>query len=648
MRINKITLNNFRQFEGQHVIDLSTHGEKTITLIKGNNGSGKTTLIQALNFCFFGERLTNLPESRRLLSFSFYKDNKPSTTMVSVEFEHEKNKYSINRTRTHDFSGNSIVVKRDNFEGFVTTPKGTTEISEERLHDILPEKVSYYFFFDGERIQNISDRVGRKQLSADIVRILGLDLFSKALGLLRGNKLNTVESMVRAEMVSNSEEVDELQDKKFERTVTLEKEQIKNEKLVAEYEKISMDFEAIQQEFSAIENVKSIHAQRESKLRENKNLNDQIKSTEKEIIQSLRESLPAYLASYYAIDIMNLFRQLKIDNKDLPGINAAAIDAIIAKEECVCGTPIKEGSKEKSNLENWKNFLPPKNLSSLIIEVKQNINSAGSEAKKVKGDVSEKYAKILRLRDQISKNDQEINNISKKIENSPDTSQIEKKYNDLLKRRDELKYSIGISDKTIDDLTRIISHIDRKLDEAISEMSGNDLVKDKLNLIEITNEIIKNQFEKKETEARNNLQRYVNEFYPSIIQKDFRIVFNEDYSFKVFNSNNDEVTETLSEGEKIVTSFTFVGALIKTAMDQNEDVFEFPIVMDAPFAKLDNEHRRKVAKFIKTLGNQVVIITADSQWVGEIESELGDYIGSHYEMWFDKNAEKTSVEGGIK
>jgi DNA sulfur modification protein DndD len=648
MRINKITLNNFRQFEGQHVIDLSTHGEKTITLIKGNNGSGKTTLIQALNFCFFGERLTNLPESRRLLSFSFYKDNKPSTTMVSVEFEHDKNKYSINRTRTHDFSGNSIVVKRDNFEGFVTTPKGTTEISEERLHDILPEKVSYYFFFDGERIQNISDRVGRKQLSADIVRILGLDLFSKALGLLRGNKLNTVESMVRAEMVSNSEEVDELQDKKFERTVTLEKEQIKNEKLVAEYEKISMDFEAIQQEFSAIENVKSIHAQRESKLRENKNLNDQIKSTEKEIIQSLRESLPAYLASYYAIDIMNLFRQLKIDNKDLPGINAAAIDAIIAKEECVCGTPVKEGSKEKSNLENWKNFLPPKNLSSLIIEVKQNINSAGSEAKKVKGDVSEKYAKILRLRDQISKNDQEINNISKKIENSPDTSQIEKKYNDLLKRRDELKYSIGISDKTIDDLTRIISHIDRKLDEAISEMSGNDLVKDKLNLIEITNEIIKNQFEKKETEARNNLQRYVNEFYPSIIQKDFRIVFNEDYSFKVFNSNNDEVTETLSEGEKIVTSFTFVGALIKTAMDQNEEVFEFPIVMDAPFAKLDNEHRRKVAKFIKTLGNQVVIITADSQWVGEIESELGDYIGSHYEMRFDKNAEKTSVEGGIK
>jgi DNA sulfur modification protein DndD len=648
MRINKIILSNFRQFEGQHVIDLSANGEKSITLIKGNNGSGKTTLIQALNFCFFGERLTNLPDNRRLLSFSLYKANKPSTTMVSVEFEHEKNKYSINRSRNHDYSGDNIVVKKDVFEGFVTTLKGTMEITEERLHDILPEKVSYYFFFDGERIQNISDRVGRKQLSADIVRILGLDLFSKSLGLLRGNKLNTVESMIRSEMVSNSKEVEELQEKKLERTLNLEKELNKNDELVAKYEIVSQEFDLIQSEFSTIENVKSIHAEREGKLRENKNLNEQINSIKKEIVLQIRETLPAYLASYYAIDIMGLFRQLKIENKDLPGINAAAIDALIKREECVCGTPIKDGTNEKANLENWKNYLPPKNLSSLIIEVKQNINNASSEAKKVKLDVEEKYAKILQLRKQISKNDQEINSISKKIENSPDTSQIEKKYNELFKQRDELKYNIGISDKTIDDLNKIISNIDRKLDEAISEMAGNELVKDKLDLLEITNEIIKNQFEKKEVEARNNLQRYINEFYPTIIQKDFRIVFNEDYSFKVFNSNHDEVTDTLSEGEKVVTSFTFVGALIKTAMDQNDDVFEFPIVMDAPFAKLDNEHRRKVAKFIKGLGNQVVIITADSQWVGEIESELGNYIGSSYEMKFDKELEKTVIAGGAK
>lgn len=648
MRLNKVTLSNFRQFEGQHVLEFSTSREKSITLIKGNNGSGKTTLIQAMNFCFFGERLTNLPDNRKLLSFSFYKNKRPSTTKVSIDFEHEGNKYLINRARTHDHSGNTINVKKDIFEGFVTSKKGTVEITEDRLRDILPEKVSYYFFFDGERIQNISDRVGRKQLSADIVRILGLDLFSKSLELLRGNKLNTVESMVSAETVIKNDEVAELQNNRFNRSIALEKEQINNDELTEKLEKTSTLLEDVRKELSSTENVKAIHAQRESKERENRNLREQINSTQKEIIIGLRETLPAYIASYYAIDIMNLFRQLKIDNKDLPGINAAAIDAILEKKECVCGTPLLEGSKERITLENWKNFLPPKNLSSLIIDVKQNINSSSNESKKVKQDTEERYAKILRLRESINKNEQEINDISKKISSLPDTSSLEKNLQQLLAKRDELQYKRGVSDKTLDDLNKIVSNIDRKLDEAISQMSGNELVKDKLNLIEIVNEIIKKEFVKKESEARNNLQKYVNEFYPSIIQKDFKIVFNEDYSFKVFNNNHDEVTETLSEGEKIVTSFTFVGALIKTAMDQNEEVFEFPIVMDAPFAKLDNEHRRKVARFIKNLGNQVVIITADSQWIGEIENELGDYIGNSYEMKFDKELEKTTIEGGVR
>lgn len=648
MRLNKVTLSNFRQFEGQHVLEFSTSREKSITLIKGNNGSGKTTLIQAMNFCFFGERLTNLPDNRKLLSFSFYKNKRPSTTKVSIDFEHEGNKYLINRARTHDHSGNTINVKKDIFEGFVTSKKGTVEITEDRLRDILPEKVSYYFFFDGERIQNISDRVGRKQLSADIVRILGLDLFSKSLELLRGNKLNTVESMVSAETVIKNDEVAELQNNRFNRSIALEKEQINNDELTEKLEKTSTLLEDVRKELSSTENVKAIHAQRESKERENRNLREQINSTQKEIIIGLRETLPAYIASYYAIDIMNLFRQLKIDNKDLPGINAAAIDAILEKKECVCGTPLLEGSKERITLENWKNFLPPKNLSSLIIDVKQNINSSSNESKKVKQDTEERYAKILRLRESINKNEQEINNISKKISSLPDTSSLEKNLQQLLAKRDELQYKRGVSDKTLDDLNKIVSNIDRKLDEAISQMSGNELVKDKLNLIEIVNEIIKKEFVKKESEARNNLQKYVNEFYPSIIQKDFKIVFNEDYSFKVFNNNHDDVTETLSEGEKIVTSFTFVGALIKTAMDQNEEVFEFPIVMDAPFAKLDNEHRRKVARFIKNLGNQVVIITADSQWIGEIENELGDYIGNSYEMKFDKELEKTTIEGGVR
>ena len=42
MKINNISLNNFRQYKGENNIDLTTSGNKNIVLIGGKNGYGKT------------------------------------------------------------------------------------------------------------------------------------------------------------------------------------------------------------------------------------------------------------------------------------------------------------------------------------------------------------------------------------------------------------------------------------------------------------------------------------------------------------------------------------------------------------------------------------------------------------------------------
>lgn len=56
MFINKIELQNFRQFAGKNnEISFSTDPDKNITIVMGDNGSGKTTLAQAFLWCLYGD-----------------------------------------------------------------------------------------------------------------------------------------------------------------------------------------------------------------------------------------------------------------------------------------------------------------------------------------------------------------------------------------------------------------------------------------------------------------------------------------------------------------------------------------------------------------------------------------------------------------
>jgi DNA sulfur modification protein DndD len=63
MRIDKITLSNFRQYEGSNIIDLSTTGDKNIVLIGGKNGYGKTNFLMSIVWCFYGEDIAKIDEN---------------------------------------------------------------------------------------------------------------------------------------------------------------------------------------------------------------------------------------------------------------------------------------------------------------------------------------------------------------------------------------------------------------------------------------------------------------------------------------------------------------------------------------------------------------------------------------------------------
>src|SRR5688500_18070622 len=60
MKLDKLTVNNFRQFFGRQQLSFSKSKEQNATVVHGKNGDGKTSLFTSINWCLYGAGADNI------------------------------------------------------------------------------------------------------------------------------------------------------------------------------------------------------------------------------------------------------------------------------------------------------------------------------------------------------------------------------------------------------------------------------------------------------------------------------------------------------------------------------------------------------------------------------------------------------------
>ena len=92
-----------------------------------------------------------------------------------------------------------------------------------------------------------------------------------------------------------------------------------------------------------------------------------------------------------------------------------------------------------------------------------------------------------------------------------------------------------------------------------------------------------------------------------------------------------------SEGTDVVKNFAFIATLLKMAKDHShtseDDVASeaLPIVMDAPFSKVDSKHIQNISKEISKLSQQSVVTMMELQWKNASKT-MGDHVGAKYTL----------------
>lgn len=131
------------------------------------------------------------------------------------------------------------------------------------------------------------------------------------------------------------------------------------------------------------------------------------------------------------------------------------------------------------------------------------------------------------------------------------------------------------------------------------------------------------------TELRRTLSNSVDESQLSLL---------DDRSFNLYNRIE---LNQLSRGEKQVFVLSLYWAIIKSS---NQSV---PFIIDTPFARIDTEHRERIAKlFFPEVSDQVIILSTDEEVVGEYYEALKPKIAKEYLLDYIPTSSKTVIQTG--
>jgi DNA sulfur modification protein DndD len=641
MIIESITLKNFRQYYLTQKIDFSTSPTRNITVIHGENGSGKTALLNAFSWCLYG--ILNLPNEDKIINehaLSIANNGEMVDAFVSLKYNHNNKSYSLTRSVKAEIRRNDIVYYE---------PEVKLEYKDEGLSDIinnpqvevertLPSDLRTYFFFDGERIDNLSKESGTEDIKTAIKSIMGLEILERAIvhtGSARKKFRGEMKKFGDTKTNAIIEEIEGLEGRESEILSDLE---LQKQNLTITEKQIK----ELEERLITIEGAKQLQEQRDAKNVEIKNTKKEICDLQKEITDIVTKQ--GYLAfSFPAIQKAEQILKERKSDEVISGISNNFIENLINKGTCICGTMIHEGSVHYNHLLAVKEFTNTTPLEQKIMDTLMDLGVIRERKESLFKELKQLKASELNKSQILKKLNEEIEEIGLKLseKESEEISDLEIKRQKLIKQKSE-------TDRRIGQLENEHRNIEKQLKEKKVEQSKLENQADKANLsqkrievCESLEEVMKEILTIREGLVRTELQDKINKVYNQFLRKDYSIELSPNYELQVVNSKGNIVG--MSQGERQITSLSFIGAIVDIAREQykkeaQSDFDEggiYPIVMDSPFGALDSDHRERVGKNIYKLADQLIVIVSTSQWRGEVEEQMSNLVGKEFKLEYN-------------
>ena len=657
MIIKRICLNNFRQYKGRQEVEFSTDNDRNVTVILGANTSGKTTLIQAFNWCLY-ER-TNF-KTKELINSDIAHSLGFGTQEIYVEVDiiHDGRLYIIRRSQGFGKNGYSerlkaepcrlkIVYKEENGE----TQEVSSVESKSVIERILPERLSDYFFFAGEHINEINS----KGNVVDAVRgLMGLDVISNAVDHFNPAKPNSVISKLR-----NS--LDLLQDTRSGKLRSdIEEEKNKLEGFTRRKTEVKGEIEALKDKISEKDAI--ILANQSTKIKQQEKLQlerdiqifeERLKDAEKRILRDFMHNAYKFFAKPLYEKAVAVIAEAKQDGEGIPEMHAKAIDYILGRGKCICGCDLTDNQGAVRKLEYEKSLLPPAHLGTLIRTYHEKCESYNADADDYASVIEEDYKNIRLTANLIDEKKTKLAEVSKEIIGNINVGKIEEERAELkraIERNEQLLFDI---ERKIGESNSNIANFEKAIAGLVVGTEKNARIKKSIEYALAIYEWFKESYDRHEKEVKEGLHESIKRLFTEMYHGQRMVEVDNNYRIilKVDNGNGKFMTD-LSSGLETVKNFAFVTGLVdlarRKAKQKDEDGTEYstepyPLVMDAPFSNTDEKHIENISKAIPQIAEQVILIVMEKDWI-HAKSVIEKRVGKAYKI--EKHSETSSTLRG--
>lgn len=645
MKLDRIVLQNFRQYFGKQRLEFAQDEQRCVTVIHGVNGAGKTSLFLALNWCLYGQGVEKVGE---LISKEHVRQTEPgSRVMTSVElsFLHDGQRYIARRTLRGTKQDNGGVQldngEKENFNLMRIRVDGQSETVPNPIGTInamLPANVRTYFLFDGEKIDNFAKPEAVQEVKEAIYLVLKLEILERA-----RRHLEAAAQEYRKELwKSSSTELRQLIERDEKARAEREKDEKRKVELLSEIASARRKIVDIDQHLRETQNARDLQQQRDR-------IDQALTQRKQELESTINQVRDLATGAYFvlaqpAVECALAILDEKRERGEIPSnIRQQFVEDLLTQMRCICGRPVTDGSPEHQQLLNLMRKSLPGPLENDVLDTSAALRPFGERADRRKNDLDRAMQRRVGLVDAITRFEAELSDIRRQLQSSPieEISRLEKQRQDFLTDIDSANVEIGAINERGNKLSKEIEQLEKEIAKANKEQIRERLIGIKLDLAQRSADAIGEIYQTFADDMRLKIEAKTKEIFKLLAWKgdhfeDVRL--SPEYNLEVIDRYGLPARPELSAGERQVLSLSFITAMSRVSEE------EAPLVMDTPFGRLSSQHRNSITQHLPELADQLAFFVTDEELRDQARKNLEPRIGAEYRLVFDPKTSCTTIE----